>query len=35
MKYYYERYSVCGLMPNGKWYRFATEAEYKEAYENW
>ena len=35
MKFYYEKYSVCGLMPNGTWRRFATEAEYREAYENW
>ena len=31
MKYYYVDYSVIGLI-NGRWRRFATEKEYKEAY---
>ena len=32
MKGYYEGYSYVGIMPDGKKMRFATEAEYVEAY---
>ena len=32
MKGWYEGYSYCGIMPDGRLQRFATEAEYIEAY---
>lgn len=32
MKGYYVNYGYRGLMPDGKYYLFATEAEYEEAY---
>ena len=32
MKGWYEKYSYCGIMPDGSKRRFATEQEYREAY---
>ena len=32
MKGWYEGYSYCGIMPDGRKQRFATETEYQEAY---
>ena len=32
MKGWYEGYSYCGIMPDGRKQRFATDTEYREAY---
>ena len=32
MKGWYEGYSYCGIMPDGRLQRFATDTEYREAY---
>lgn len=32
MKGWYEGYSYCGIMPDGRQQRFATDTEYREAY---
>ena len=32
MKGWYEGYSYCGIMPDGRKQRFATDMEYREAY---